>query len=115
MSDTWSHRRLGALEHDDIWWRREVAIPSLNSFTYIDAAVRAHRSKREPFELTLHCDSEDEQPSEEMASVAAAILDNGSQLVPKILEAIWADLNGRGPDSGNVVARRPGDRPRAGR
>lgn len=100
MSRTWNHPRLGTLMHDDIWWRREILIPSLQSFTYIDAAVRAYVSKPGPFELVLQCESEDEQPSEQMASLAAAALRYERQLVPNVLEAIWADLNGRGPDSG---------------
>jgi hypothetical protein len=100
MSRTWNHPRLGTFEHDDIWWRREIAVPSLQSFTYIDAAVRAYRSKPDPFELVLQCESEDEQPGEQMASLAATVLHNEGQLVPKVLEALWSDLNGRGPDSG---------------
>jgi hypothetical protein len=35
-----------------------------------------------------------------MASLAVAVSDNERQLVPDVLEAIWSDLNGRGPDSG---------------
>lgn len=100
MPATWSHPRLGMLVQDDIWWRRQVALPSFKSFTYIDAAVRAYCSKPEPFELVLQCESETELPNEEMAALAAVILDSQWQLVPKLLKAIWADLNGRGPDSG---------------
>lgn len=100
MSRTWTHPRLGTLEHDDIWWRREVVIPSLDTFTYIDAAVRDYRSTREPFELVLQCDSETEQPTEEMAALAATILATESGIMQKAMEAIWSDLNGQGPDSG---------------
>lgn len=100
MSNTWTHQRLGTFEHDDTCWRRQIAIPSLMGFTYTDAAVRDHRSVPEPFELILRCESEDEQPSDQMASLAEAILDNESRLVPGVLEAIWSDLNGRGPPSG---------------
>jgi hypothetical protein len=100
MSSNWSHPRLGTFEHHDIWWRRNITLPSLTSFSYIDAAVRAYRTSPEPFKLILQCASEDERPNEAMASLAAAILDNESKLVPKLLEAMWEDLNGRGPESG---------------
>jgi hypothetical protein len=100
MSRTWSHPRLGTFENDGVWWRREITIPSLTSFTYIDAAVREYRSKPEAFELVLKCDSEGEQPNEQMASLAVAIFDNESTLVPNVLRAIWSELNGQGPESG---------------
>ena len=35
-----------------------------------------------------------------MASLAVAIIDNESRLVLQLLKALWADLNGRGSDSG---------------
>jgi hypothetical protein len=99
LPTTWNHARLGEFEQDDIWWRREIALPSLNSFTYIYEPMRGCRWERQPFELILQCDAEDEQPTEEMASLAA-VLDNEPRLMPMVLEAIWSDLNGRGPDSG---------------
>ncbi len=77
-----------------------MAVPSLKSFTYIDVAVRSYRSNPNPFELIFQCESEDDLPNEAMASLALTILDNEPRLVPKLLEGLWTDLNGRGPDSG---------------
>jgi hypothetical protein len=98
MSSTWSHPRLGTLEHDDIWWRREIVIPSLKPFTYVEA--RKYRSTSWPYELWLECDAEDMQPTEQMASLVVTVLENESRLIPKMLHALWLDLNGRGPESG---------------
>jgi hypothetical protein len=100
MSSSWTHPRLGTLKHDGIWWRRDIVIPSLQAFSYVDVAVREYNPRPEPFELVLQCESEEAEPNEAMASLAAKVLDNESRLVPKILEAVWADLNDRGPDSG---------------
>jgi hypothetical protein len=100
MPKSWSHPRIGTLTHDDIWWRREIVVPSLTPFTYVDVARRGYNPPPEPFELVLQCESEEMEPNEEMASLAATILDNESRLVPRLLDAVWADLNGRGPDSG---------------
>src|SRR5262245_5374793 len=100
MSDTWRHSHLGVFEHHDIWWRREIELPALQSFTYIDVIVRKCNANPEPFELVLQCETEDEEPHEQMASLAAAILGNISGLISKALEAIWLDVNGQDPDSG---------------
>jgi hypothetical protein len=75
-------------------------LPSRESFTYIDTPVGGPRSMRLPFELVFQCDTEDEEPTEEMASLAAAVLENESRLVPLMLEAVWSDLNDQGPESG---------------
>ena len=73
MSTNWSHPCLGTLEHDDIVWRRVIGIPSFESFTYINACSKPVLKKmseaelatyRMPFELVLHCQSEDEEPDE---------------------------------------------------
>ncbi len=100
MPIQWSHPRFGTLHYDGVWWRREIKIASLQSFTYIDAAVRAYRSEPERFELVFQCEPEDEQPNAEMAAIASTVLDNELQLVPDMLDAIWSDLNGQGPKSG---------------
>jgi hypothetical protein len=99
LSNTWSHPRLGGLVQDDIWWRRVITLSSLDSFTYSQQAFRRGRPEL-PFELVLECDAEGEEPTEEMASLAATVLDNEPRLMPVVLEAIWSDLNGQGPDSG---------------
>jgi hypothetical protein len=99
-ANTWNHPRLGEFEQDDLWWRREITLPSLDSFTYYHYVIPGRGPERLPFELVLQCDAEGEQPTEEMASLAAAVLDNEPRLMPTVLEAIWSDLNGRGLDSG---------------
>lgn len=100
MPDTWNHPRLGTLQNNDLFWEGKIIFPSLDSFTYIDAVVRKYQSTHNPFELAFFCDSEDEHPTEEMASLAITTIDNQPQLMPKVLDAIWSDLIGRGPDSG---------------
>jgi hypothetical protein len=100
MLDEWKHPILGNFKHDDIWWRQIISLPSLKSFSYVDAAVQGYRSIHEDFDLLLECDSDSDVPNDSMVELAISTIGNEAKLVAKILMSVWEDINGRGPDTG---------------
>jgi hypothetical protein len=100
LPNVWNHPRLGGFEQDDIWWRREITLPSRDLFTYVHKSIPGYPSQRLPFEVVFQCDTEGEEPTEEMAALAVAVLENEQRLIPLVLKAIWSDFNGQGPGSG---------------
>lgn len=100
MPNTWTHSRLGTFEHDDTCWLSKIEIAFLEAFTYIDAAVRFGRKTRNPFELIMQCDSEVDEPNEQMIALAVEFLNNESLIIASIVKAIWSELMGEGPYSG---------------
>lgn len=99
MQNKWTDPVLGTFHCDDTRWRRKINLTSVGFFSYVDAAVGVRTSPLQ-FEVVLVCDTESDFPNTDMALAASHALDNEGELIPKVLAAIWDDLNGRGPNSG---------------
>src|SRR4051794_27383272 len=102
MARKWKHRTLGEFVVGDSVWERKMKVPAFAAFSY---AMRYSNARRSTGEIRLllttwlggdHLD----EPTPGMISVAEKIVGDPSEMVRKVVAALWEDFNGRGPDSG---------------
>jgi len=91
---TWNHPQLGAFDYDVVGWVQTLQAPAFDAFEYDTGRQRGQ------YRLIFEADEESELPSADAVALAAKVLANQVQLVPKVTAALWDDINGRGPDSG---------------
>ena len=95
MSKKWNHPELGAFEFDHSGWVRPHDFPAFNKFTY-----EADEESECEFPLVFEAAAETVLPSAAAVAAAQRVIANQKTLVTTIVEALWEDFNGRGPDSG---------------
>lgn len=88
---TWQHPELGQFKYDGGGWAKTISVPAFKGFK----GQRAGKC-----DLAFNADDETDVPSPAMISVAAAVLDYQGELARKVIDGLWDDFNGRGPDSG---------------
>lgn len=94
MPATWKHPDLGEFKYK-VEWTRPVSMPGFASFTY-DKDDTAGGT----VPLNFDADDEDDTPPDAAAAVAMQLLANQIDLAAKVVNALWDDFNGRGPQSG---------------
>jgi hypothetical protein len=94
---TWDHPRFGRFTYDDIAWVNTVDAPAFTAFRYDTGGAKEPTGK---YPLAFDANEHEDLPSAVALALAAKVLANQSQLVPKITSALWDDFNGRGPNSG---------------
>jgi hypothetical protein len=97
MNETWTHPHLGTFTYDSDEWVKLVDAPAFNAFTLDQHADGPPTGS---FPLIFDCDGEEDLPTPADIELATAVLSNPSALVARIVNALWDDFNGRGPDSG---------------
>lgn len=109
MADQWTHPELGEFEFDYECWAGSAKIPGLSFFPSSeeeedDEPDIASGEIRLEFWIDPYAELEEGQddlpPSDEQIAAAIAFLNHAEQLAPQILDALWADIQGTGPDSG---------------
>ncbi|WP_425398585.1 DUF6985 domain-containing protein [Aeoliella sp.] len=91
-NDTWIHEQLGEFALGALGWVAEVDLPS---FARFDTPIPKGK-----YQLVLERQfGEDARPTADIASAAATIVETEANLSEAILQAVWDDLNGTGPDS----------------
>jgi hypothetical protein len=95
---TWNHPTLGRFEHDGMRWTRTVDVPAFKAFSYDTGYDTARRSKGK-HQLAFGALTERDLPTDAQIAVADRVLANHAGLVGIVIDALWEDLNGRGPDS----------------
>ena len=95
---TWNHPTLGRFEHDGMRWTKTVDVPAFKAFSYDIGIGKPSRSKGK-HRLTFGALDERDLPTDAEVAVADRVLANHAALVGVVIDALWEDLNGRGPDS----------------
>lgn len=92
LHDTWEHEQLGKFTLGALGWVAEVAMPSFSRF---DTPI-----PKGEYQLVLERRyGEDAKPKVDILNTAVEIVGTEAQLSEAILQAVWDDLNGSGPDS----------------
>jgi len=81
-----------SLEWDGNAWKKTVDVPAFKAFKYGGSQGKT--------DVMFYTVNEDDKPSPAAIAVAAKVLANQKELVGKVIEALWDDFNGEGPDSG---------------
>ena len=93
----WDHSDLGTFHFDDTGWSRRVELREFEKFKY----GARHRPKSPPtYPLLIRADSPKQTPTPAQAGLAKSIVTHQAVLVPKLVDALWADFTGDGPESG---------------
>src|SRR5829696_1039806 len=98
MAATWDHPTLGRFEYDGTGWTKTVDVPAFKAFSYDTGYDDAPRSKGK-HRLKFGAWDEADLPTAAEIAVANQVLANHAALVGVVTDALWEDLNGRGPDS----------------
>ena len=99
MAATWDHPQLGRFTYDGTVWINTVSMPAFAAFAYDTGYSNAPRSTGEHL-LAFEADGKRDLPSPAAVALAEKVLANQQAIVAKVVEALWNDFNGVGPDSG---------------
>jgi hypothetical protein len=89
----WNHATLGTFSYENNAWVGEVFVQAFRPFSY-----RAQKPGK--FELAFATDDENELPTRAMISAAERVVSNAAILAREVVDALWDDFKGTGPDSG---------------
>lgn len=98
----WKHPTLGVFTFDYVGWDREISMPAFRPFRYVWGGSLRSRTK---FSLNFSAedkldDSCPETPTKRAIQVADRVIANQYLLAKRLLNAVWRDLHGRGPETG---------------
>jgi len=97
MTVKWKHDKLGSFAFRFAYgWTRTVTRTGFNAFAYKGFSDRPTGK----YELFIGADDEKDTPSPAMIDVALKTLADPAAMVALVINALWEDLNGSGPDSG---------------
>lgn len=99
---TWTHPSLGEFTYRFVGWERDIELPAFSSFQYEwGGSLRFQDSFQLMFIVNDHFDdSRSEEPGKKSIEIADRVIRNQHLLAKRILNAVWNDLNGRGPETG---------------
>lgn len=98
---TWEHPTLGTFLYDYVGWSKEIELPAFSEYIYRRRGGQETRST-----VKLSFTSEDlgddrpEEPDKQAVGLADKVIANQELLNKRLLNAVWEDLNGRGPETG---------------
>ena len=97
VGPAWNDPELGAFHFGDFGWSKRVELPAFNAYKF-----RQRRGGKSPetYALVIHAETEDELPTPAAVALVKRLLANQAALAAKVADALWADFNGAGPDSG---------------
>ncbi|HJT33419.1 MAG TPA: hypothetical protein VJ783_15355 [Pirellulales bacterium] len=95
---TWNHPDLGSFTFDQWAWVAIVDAPAFNAFAFAYDSEGGKLAVK--YELAFEAEGDKDIPSPAALELAAKVLTNQADLVPKVTNALWDDFNGRGPNSG---------------
>jgi predicted DNA-binding WGR domain protein len=81
-----------SLEWDGDVWKKAVNAPAFKAFKYGGSQGKT--------DVVFYVDDKDDKPSPAAIAVAAKVLANQKELIGKVIQALWDDFNGEGPDTG---------------
>jgi len=91
---TWSHPNLGKFKFTMTGWEGRCTLPSFKTFCF-------QTPGKSKLNLSFETDFDsDAPPTRPQVTIAQRIIKNEGKLSEKIVQALSADLNGRGDDSG---------------
>ncbi len=101
ITHTWEHPTLGTFDYDFVGWSRELEIPSFAQYGYVrGGGYKLGQKVKLSFESEDRGDDRPIEPSNDAILLANKIISNQQSLNERVLNAVWEDLNGRGPDTG---------------
>jgi len=106
MGSAWDHPQLGRFKHDADGgsWIGTVDIPAFKAFVYDGITNPRYKGPRRQSAgkhvLAFEADDETDVPSPKAIALASKMLVNQKKLVAMVVQALWDDFNGRGPNSG---------------
>lgn len=90
----WTHPKLGELKLGIVDWEGRIELPS---FARFDTPLPVGH-----YDLNLAIESiEETQPDSRLVNAAVAVIELEAVLADRVLQSVWEDLNGTGPESGN--------------
>jgi hypothetical protein len=95
MAATWDHPRLGRFTCRFDEWEGEVEAAGFDAFTW-------RRDEDDPpgrYELRFDADDPGDVPSDAAVAVAVRVHTNHEALAREVARALWAEFDGRGPES----------------
>lgn len=99
----WVHAKFGQLKGGSGGWSATVNVPEFALFSYDTGYPNAPRSNGD-VGLGMHYHLMDAQvpatPPPEMVALLDKVLADPRALVDRVVNALWDEFNGRGPDSG---------------
>jgi hypothetical protein len=99
----WKHPALGVFKGSSGGWSAMVNVPAFAAFSYDTGYSNAPRSTGD-VALGIHYHLMDAQipasPPAEMVALLDKVMADPGALVDRVVNALWEDFNGRGPDSG---------------
>ena len=99
MPETWTHPVLGEFVHNEVAWLGQT---SGKAFALFPIPGDDEEIPKGSIELAFvtYPNSENDPPSDAHVKVMLELLAMGETLAPKILDAMWNDIQGTGPSSG---------------
>ena len=99
----WQHPKLGTFKGSSGGWSAKVNVSEFAAFSYDTGYPNAPRSTGD-VALGIHYHLLDAQvpasPPSEMVTLLDKVMADPRALVDRVINALWDDFNGRGPDSG---------------
>lgn len=90
----WSHPKLGELKLGIVDWEGQIELPS---FARFDSPLPVGQ-----YDLTLaRKDKGEPHPDKGLVDAVVAVVESEAVLADRVLQALWQDLNGTGPETGN--------------
>ena len=93
---TWNHPDLGCFTFDKGEWVATVGAPAFNAFGYDPEGGKVAVK----YELAFEAENKKDIASPAAVELASNVLTNQAELVPKVTNALWDDVSGRGPNTG---------------
>jgi hypothetical protein len=92
----WTDEEVGTFHFEDSGWMIRLELPAFDAFN-----PRLKRKRKiNRYEISIINESPDEKPTPPPIAVTRKLISNQKSLAKKVAEALWADFNGKGPDSG---------------
>jgi len=105
MTETWSHPELGTFKNDIEYWESSLPIPGFAIYPLAEEMTSADDQPLPEGHVLFRFMAADDMnddvpPTDGQVTSALAFLKDAEAIAPRILDALWADINGNGPDSG---------------
>jgi len=105
MGSAWDHPQLGRFKYnaDEGSWIGTVDIPAFKAFVYDGITNPRYKGPRPRptgrHVLAFEADDDTDVPSPKAIALASKVLVTQTKLVAMVVQTLWDDFNGRGPNS----------------
>lgn len=96
----WEHAEVGRFEYRGLGWHRWVSFPAFKMYSY-DSGRLNSRPNNGQYSLAIGARNDTTPPSLGAIHLVNELLENHMVLAEFMRDALWDDINGTGPPSGN--------------